>query len=428
MRLRRRIHFTLLLIAALALASAQIAGAAEKLELVSATPDGKPGDDDSAGAFVSGNGRYVAFISIAGNLEPRDKSSGQDVLVRDLKKGRTEIVSRNSKGKQANAVSSTPSLSVNGRYVAFLSSATNLTPKAERKKDLDVFVRDRKTGKTTLVSVGDNGRNLPGHAEKPMISADGSAVAFVSGSDQLVDGDGNRAADVFVRDLDAKTTERVSLGVGGNELDDHSGSPSISSDGRVIAFDTLAANGAPGQSTFQEAFVHDRKSGETTLISVDNGGATIGGFNPTVSGDGRYVAFEGFPEQAGPLGGNPPDIYLRDLAAATTTNVSGAAPGGSDNGALVYNPDLSGDGRYVVFTAGDDLTDDKTRCCFNTYRFDTETGATTLLSNGGPLDAYDAGKVTVSDDGAVTAFQALVKAKRGGPVQQVFARGPLPPG
>ncbi|MGZ4664922.1 MAG: TolB family protein, partial [Frankiaceae bacterium] len=156
-------------------------------------------DGRYAGAVVSANGRYVAFISGAANLVPGDTNTESDVFVRDRRAGTTTRVSVSNTGAQANGYSYEVAVSANGRYVAFDSNATNLVP-GDTNDAQDVFVRDRRAGTTTRVSVSNSGAQGNGGSGDPAVSANGRYVAFNSFATNLVPGDTNDARDVFVRD------------------------------------------------------------------------------------------------------------------------------------------------------------------------------------------------------------------------------------
>ena len=150
---------------------------------------------------------------------------------------------------------------------------------------------------TTRISVGTNGTQGNGASEAPTISADGRWVAFDSWASNLVLGDTNGDADVFIYDRQAGTTTRVSVGSGGTQANDASGASAMSADGRWVAFRSVANNLGPGDTNvWSDVFVHDRQTGTTTRVSVGPGGLQPNGFSdfPVISADGRWVGFESF--------------------------------------------------------------------------------------------------------------------------------------
>ena len=188
-----------------------------------------------------------------------------------------------------------PELSANGRYVVFQSFATNLVP-GDTNNTEDVFFHDRQTGVTELVSVGPAGVLGNGNSVFPRVSADGRFVSFYSIATNLVTGDTNGATDVFVRDRQAGTTTRVSVGTGNVQGNAGSGVADLSADGRWVVFYSVATNLVSGDTNTQsDIFLHDRNTGTTTRVSVSSAGAQAAGgvsFNPVISADGRLVAFE----------------------------------------------------------------------------------------------------------------------------------------
>ena len=204
-----------------------------------------------------------------------------------------------SDGTQANSWSGwwLPSISADGRYVAFESDASNLVP-GDTNGVPDTFVRDRLSGTTERVSVSTDGEQANDTSTDygTSISADGRYVAFYSYAINLVPGDTNGVPDVFVRDRLAGTTERVSVSTDGAQGDYPSFYPSISGDGRFVAFCSRAYNLVPGDTNGDyDVFVHDRQARITSRVSVAAGGAqghgSSGYFGLSISADGSFVAF-----------------------------------------------------------------------------------------------------------------------------------------
>ena len=243
---------------------------------------------------ISADGRLVAF-----DAKTPDDSRGtlgyrRDVFLHDRHTGRTTLVSAGIDGAPADRGSWAPSISADGRCVAFLSAARNLVPD-DRNRRVDVFVHEANGGGIALVSVADDGTQGNDGCRAPCISADGRFVAFESWADNLVAGDTNGATDVFVHDRRERTTCRVSVGSDGAEGNGPSARPSISGDGRYVAFEGEAGNLTPGDDNdVCDVFVHDRRTGETILVSGAPDG-TSGGAESTaaaISADGQTIAFE----------------------------------------------------------------------------------------------------------------------------------------
>ena len=225
---------------------------------VSLGPGGVQGNAGSYSPALSAGGRFVAFQSWASNLVPGDTNGRTDVFVHNRRTGRTERVSVGPNGAQGNAGSASPALSADGRFVAFGSDATNLVP-GDTNGEADVFVHDRRTGTTERVSVGPGGGQGNGESFSPSLSADGRFVAFQSYATNLVPGDTNNTSDVFVRDRGTGTTERVSVRRDG--VHDTSDTLTLSADGRFVAFHSEASNLVVGDTNGEvDVFVQDRKS------------------------------------------------------------------------------------------------------------------------------------------------------------------------
>ncbi len=199
----------------------------------------------------------MAFESNASNLVSGDTNGRPDVFVHDRQTGATERVSMASDGTQGNSDSGSPALSTDGRYVVFRSWATNLVPNDTNNMG-DVFVHDRQTGETTLVSVASDGTQANRHSYSRSITFDGRYVVFYSDADNLVPGDTNGTWDVFVHDRQTGTTERVSVASDGTQPNNFSNDPAITDDGRYVAFRSDASNLAPGDTNgYEDIFVKD---------------------------------------------------------------------------------------------------------------------------------------------------------------------------
>src|SRR6476661_2769775 len=261
---------------------------------VSVDSAGNQGNRGSTNPAISADGRFVAFYSEASNLVPEDTNGKPDIFVRDRLSNTTARVSVDSAGNQANSFSNDPSISADGRFVAFTSGASNLVPGGTNNTS-DIFVRDTLTNTTTRVSVDSAGNQGNRDAYGASISADGRFVAFESNSSNLVPGDPNNRDEIFVRDLSTNTTTRVSVDSAGNLGNGYSYTPSISADGRFVAFYSDATNLVPGDTNnTYDIFVRDTLTNTTTRVSLDSAGNQGNGYSysPSISADGRFVAFE----------------------------------------------------------------------------------------------------------------------------------------
>jgi len=329
---------------------------------VSVSSSGAQSNGASSNAQISGNGRFVVFSSQASNLVADDTNGASDVFVRDLANGTTARVSVSSSGAQGNGSSgdAASDISADGRFVSFSSAARNLVD-GDTNGVRDVFVADRQSGDVERVSVPDGGgQTMAGNSDASAISANGQVVAFVSTAPNLVDGDTNLAADVFVRDRGANSTVRASVSAAG----DQAGSASqlrpggLSADGTVVAFETNA-NLVPGDTANTDVYVRDLAAGATERISVNSAGqgGNAGSASPTLSADGRYVSFESSATNLDAADtGADKDVFVRDRVAGQTKLVTTS----SSAIQISQSAALSGDGRFLAlastaadFAAGD---------------------------------------------------------------------------
>jgi Tol biopolymer transport system component len=226
---------------------------------------------------IAANGRFVSFVSSATNLVPGGTNGEAHVFVRDCKTGKNQLVSVGPGGVQGNGFSSGGEMSADGRFVAFNSEATNLIPPVpgDTNGQSDTFVHDRLTGETRRVSVGPSGLEATGGGSVTQgLTADGLAAVFSSEASNLVPGDTSGFPDVFVRDRKTGTTERVSVKGAGVQGDGASEFfPAISPDGRFVSFVSRASNLVPGDTNFaRDVFLRDRSTNATRRISVARDG------------------------------------------------------------------------------------------------------------------------------------------------------------
>jgi Tol biopolymer transport system component len=316
---------------------------------VNVSNGGAQANDESFVTDISGDGRVVAFTSLASNLVPGDVEDATDIFVHDRSSGTTERVSVARTGETGNASSHSPSLSADGRFVAFESFATNLIPD-DTNGHWDVFVRDRQTGQTERVSEAD-GRQANGGSFTSSLSANGRFVAFESFATNLVPGDTNRRFDIFVHDRQTSAIARVSVTEGGAEADGASFDPSLSADGQVASFHSLATNLVADDTNEQpDVFVYDLGRGTPTRVSVGRGWrqGTFESTNGRISADGRAVTFTSLSALVPRDRNDDYDAFFHDVRKGVTEliSVSTERGGGNLNSSGV---DVSADGRYVAF-------------------------------------------------------------------------------
>ncbi|MGI5522832.1 S8 family serine peptidase [Micromonospora sp. CA-259024] len=326
------------------------------VERISVSTEGVEGNGVSGDSSPSRDGRIVAFYSDASNLVPDDTNDEADIFVRDRAAGTTVRVSRASDGTQSNGRSSVPSLSTDGRFVAYDSSASNLVA-GDTNGQNDIFVFDRETGTTQRVSVASGGGQSDGYSAGSSISADGRYVAFISYASNLVADDTNGTVDVFVHDRLTGATQRVSVTAKGEQGNSRSLNPSISGDGRYVAFGTDAPLVPEDTNGGTDIFVRDRVSGVTERVSVASGGGESARWSmstePSISADGRYVAFQSTAANLveGDTNGQV-DVFLHDRQTDRTEMVSAPLPGVASGPGMTGQVALSGDGRYAAFASG----------------------------------------------------------------------------
>lgn len=359
----------------------------------------------------SGHGRYVAFDSDLPNLVEGDGNGMFDVFVHDRKKGTTTRVSLRTGGAEPlSGDSFAPAISANGRFVAFWSAANDLVEDDNNQRD-DIFLHDRKKGTTRLVSVSSSGEEASDRSNSPAISANGRFIAFESDAKNLVPDDTNNVGDVFVHDRKTGQTTRVSVDSDGVQANGMSFSASVSKDGRFIAFESAATNLVPGDTNGRtDVFVHDRKTGATERISVDSDESQATGGDsgsPSISDDGRFVAFSSRATNlvAGDSNGKA-DIFLRDRKKGITARVSVDSTGAQANGDSSDSA-ISGDGRYIAFeTAASNLFASDTNGQADIAIHDRKKHTTTAVSvsTGGTLANSFSYYPSISGDGRSVAF------------------------
>lgn len=332
---------------------------------VSVDSFGAQGNGNSGGTFsfqgntvdIAAGGRYVAFMSDATNLVASDTNVRRDIFVHDLLSGATTIESLDSAGNQGNGDCSWPVISGDGRYVAFSSAATNLVS-GDTNGKVDVFYRDRLAGTTQRVSVATSGMQGNGDCTHVQITQDGRAVGFTSYASNLVFNDTNGQPDVFVRSIGNGHTTRVSSGPGGQQGSGGSYLGDFSGNGRFVAFSSTSTFVTDDTNGAYDDYMKDRRTGNIIRVSVGTGGfqANSDSYGVSLSGDGRYVVFSGYASNLvpGDTNGNQ-DVFLRDLLMNTTTLLGVNTAGEQGNGENAY-AEVSDDAMVTVFVStGDNL-------------------------------------------------------------------------
>jgi Tol biopolymer transport system component len=361
---------------------------------VSVASNGTQGNSDSFGPSLSADGRYVAFHSSSSNLVSGDTNnfcglSGNfncsDIFVHDRQTGQTIRVSVASNSTQGNDNSFGPSISADGRYVAFRSNATNIVS-GDTNGIFDVFVHDRQTGQTSRVSVASDGTQADAFGSYfSSISANGRYIAFESEASNLVNSDTNGWQDIFVHDRQTGQTSRVSVASNGTQGNKGAAWPSISAEGRYVAFWSDSSNLVSGDTNgISDVFVHDRQTGQTSRVSVASNGTQGNDSSsyPSLSVDGRYVAFNSFATNLviGDTNGKS-DLFVHDRQTGQTSRVSVASNGTQGNGETAALSSISADGRYVAFVSqASNLVSGDTNGTSDVFVRDRQTDQTTRVS------------------------------------------------
>ncbi len=319
---------------------------------VSVRSNGAQASGPSFAPAISDDGRIVVFYSLAGNLVDGDTNGKTDVFAHDRQTGQTSLMSVVI-GGTANGDSRDPDISNDGRYVVFSSSATNLVGGDTNQKD-DIFRWDRVALLMERISVDSNEAQASNHSRTPAVSGDGQRVVFASDAGNLVPGDGNNAPDIFLRDVTAGTTSRVSLTDGGGEANGDNWDPDISRSGQHIVFVSLANNMVPNDNNgYADVFLRNTDTARTRLISIATNNTQANDWceEPAVSGDGRYVTFQSYATNLIP--GTSADVrkvFIRDRNNDTlllaSLNGSGVPGDGSSK-----EPALAADGRHIVYSS-----------------------------------------------------------------------------
>ncbi|MCF3102298.1 PD40 domain-containing protein [Streptomyces roseoverticillatus] len=355
--------------------------------------DGAQPDNWSEARGLSADGRYGLFTSLASNLVPGDTNRLYDVFVRDLHTGRTERISVADDGSQLDGSTSEAAISGDGRYVAFSSDAPGVVPGQPTNGVWKIFVRDRRSGRTELITTGTE------NSESPAISGDGRYVTYTSDRH-----------DIYVADRWKGTTRLVTAGADGSRADNDSADPVISADGAVIGFRSKATNLLPRDQVPavhpreadaalpKEAiapvsgpalagskpppsrrifpfYAYDARTGHIQGAGIDSSGVLRDALpNPTLSPDGRYAMFRVFEADGNDTAGSHIELYVRDLWQGTTTKAGPPLPG-TQTVHETYRGSMTADSRWVIFGSdADNLVPGDTHQAADIFRRDLRTG------------------------------------------------------
>lgn len=404
--------------------------------IVRATLRGDGSEDPTNNDFfglrstLNADGRYVVFTT-TGGLLPQDTNGQSDVYVRDLVSGTVDLVSSDSQDRIADFRSGFAAISADGRHVAFGSQAFNLVPD-DSNGFSDTFVKDRLTRRMVMASRGSNGEAGNSHsgADQPALSADGRYVIFASTATTLMPTSGTFSQNIYLKDLQTGVLERISRKPDGNAANGYSASPALSADGRYAVFDSESPDLVSGDNNNRwDIFVRDRQSGQITRVSVGAAGtqATDNSRRPSLSADGRYLAYESAAPNlvAGDTNGAI-DVFVRDLQSLPSlrANTSGA---GTHANAASGEAGLSRDGRFAVFSsAATNLIDGDSNASSDVFLYDGDSATLQALSMAGASFGNAASdSASISADGGWIVFRSAASnlvAGDGNALTDVFLR------
>lgn len=356
-------------------------------------PNPNPNGESLQGA-VSADGRYVAFESSAFDLVTGDTNNARDIFRFDRLTNTTIRVSISSAGAQSNGNSNFADMSDDGRYIVFSSFATNLTGDTDNNGTFDIFMRDTLTNTTTLISKAGGtsaGNAANGLSTKPVLSADGKYIAYESKATDILASDSDAISDIYRYNIQADSTQLVSVnssGVKGNALSEEA---YISDNGNLVAFSSDASNLGGTNDNVTDVFVRNINTGTTTAIT--SGAPNITGFTdsqqPVVSNDGNIVAFESFRSDLVPGDTNGvQDLFVYEVSTKKYTRVS-VSSAGAQGDARSGHPGISSDGRFVIFESeASNLTTGDTNSALDVFVYDRTLRTTSRVSvdvagNGG---------------------------------------------
>jgi Tol biopolymer transport system component len=368
--------------AALCLATPGLAGAAARaaaavgpangtITLVSRAVDGSTANGDSYQNHVSDDGRYVVYSSYASDIVPGDTNGQSDVFLYDRLLGTTRLVSHDAAGSVGNDASIDPDISANGKYVVFASLASNLGP---ARPDYAVFRYTIATDTVATISLSPSGAAPTGYAFAPSISATGRYVAYESRAHNLVPGDHNNQADIFRWDARTGKTTLISHTLLGAQTDKLSYNATVSSDGRYVAYVTNSATMGPADTNrLYNVYLYDTTTRLTVLVSRNAAGQAVGGQQPQLSANGRWLTFTSEPNAQAQS-----DVMSYNVITGAIKRISLLHPewpgGVRSSGAT-----LSANGRYIAYTAYE-VQLVAPAPLNQIYLFDRSTRVTTLVS------------------------------------------------
>jgi Tol biopolymer transport system component len=386
------------------------ASAIAATRLVSFAASEKAGIGTAGHPALGAGGAFLTFSSTAANLLAGDSNRAEDCFYRDLATGALELLSVSTAGAWGNAESLKPVPSVDGTIVTFQSRASNIVA-GDRNGRLDVFVRDRVAATTRRVSLSSAGAEANGDSTYPQVSPDGRYVVFASVASNLAASDPNGVSDIFRHDLRTGATEHVSVGLNGKPANGKSLYPAISGDGRYVAFQSAASNLVAGDTTgHADIFVRDMVTGVTERVSVSstNVPGNRNSTYPDLSDDGRFVIFISTARNldSGDTNGFN-DLFVHDRLDRTTKRLTRGMANTQINGGTI-SPEMSGNGQVIVFGSdASNLVPGDTNRVADVFTVQRETGAIRRMSvgnDGQQQGAQRSFQQHIAQDGAFVVF------------------------
>lgn len=365
------------------------------ISLISKSSNGDEGDEESLISEISANGDFIVFSSAANNLVAND-SPFADIFLYNIKTNEIKLISVATDGTPGDLESKDPSIDSSGRYIAFWSKSENFAPGDNFPRG-SVYLHDTVTGITTLIGKNTSGGKSIHGSDWPSISGNGRYVAFVSESDDIILGDDNNETsenDVIM--YDTQTDEMILISNRDGDNDPSDGGwiqgpnrrPDINYDGKYVVFQATDPNatGDTDNNGSNDIFLRNTQTYRTTLLSkAINGEAGNGGsINPVISDDGQFVVFESNASDLVSIDNNGhKDIFLHNTQIGKTTLISKSSDGNSGNGGDSFNASISNDGRYIAFaSSADNLVENDNNGVADIFRYDTHTGVLERISEG----------------------------------------------
>ena len=323
----------------------------------------------STAAAISSDERFVVFSSDATNLVAGDRNDAADVFLRDRWFNQTTRISVDNTGAPGNADSTQPVISANGRFIAFSSKATNFVA-GEANVVADIFIYDTQTKQVR----GINPLDSNGDSVNPSISADGRWIVFESLASNLVAGDTNNASDIFAFDSQSNQLIRISVNDAGAEGDGHSFHPMIAALGNAVVFESEASNLVAGDTNVtSDIFLHDLTTHTTQRVSQSTLQTDRGSYRPSIAAEGKLIVFESDATTLVENDSNTvSDIFIKDMTTGQVQRITSAT--GEQANSAAYYPTISANGRYVAFTtAATNLVSGNANALFDILKYDRQT-------------------------------------------------------